>query len=42
MLIDEIDATLYPAAQNKLINIIYKKSIEYGFQVFCTTHSRCV
>lgn len=39
LLIDEIDATLYPAAQNKLINIIYKKSIEYGFQVFCTTHS---
>lgn len=39
LLIDEIDATLYPAAQNKLINIIYQKSIEYGFQAFCTTHS---
>ncbi|EMV0458897.1 AAA family ATPase [Listeria marthii] len=39
LLIDEIDATLYPAAQKKLINVLYKKSIEYGFQVFCTTHS---
>lgn len=39
LLIDEIDVTLYPAAQLKLINVIYTKAKEFGIQVFCTTHS---
>lgn len=39
LLIDEIDVTLYPAAQLKLIDIIYKLALEFKIQVFCTTHS---
>lgn len=38
-LIDEIDATLHPAAQNKLINFLLEKSIELDLQIFFTTHS---
>ncbi|WP_285046320.1 AAA family ATPase [Lactococcus petauri] len=39
LLIDEIDVTLYPAAQLKLIDIIYQLALEFKIQVFCTTHS---
>lgn len=39
LLIDELDATLHPAYQIKLINIIRKYSKEYKIQVFFTTHS---
>ena len=39
LLIDEIDATLHPAAQNRLLDLLYKSAKEYGFQVVFTTHS---
>ncbi|MGG2081701.1 ATP-dependent nuclease [Lysinibacillus pakistanensis] len=39
LLIDEIDATIHPAAQNKLIDFLYDKSIEYNIQIVFTTHS---
>ena len=39
LLIDEIDATLHPAAQNKLYEIIYKKADDLKIQVVFTTHS---
>ncbi len=37
--IDEIDATLYPGAQLKLIKALSKFSSELDIQVICTTHS---
>ncbi|MFC1623572.1 ATP-dependent endonuclease [Patescibacteria group bacterium] len=39
LLIDEIDASLYPAAQMKLIEKLYEKSLELNLQIFFTTHS---
>lgn len=39
LLIDEIDATLHPAAQNKLIDFLYEKSKELELQIVFTTHS---
>lgn len=39
LLIDEIDATLHPAAQIRLIDLIYKTSKQFGFQAVFTTHS---
>ncbi|CAD7288254.1 ATP-dependent nuclease [Campylobacter suis] len=39
LLIDEIDATLHPAAQNKLFDFLYKKAKEIGLQIVFTTHS---
>ena len=39
LLIDEIDASLYPAAQMKLIEKLYEKSLELNLQIFYTTHS---
>jgi hypothetical protein len=39
LLIDEIDVTLYPAAQIRLLKILYSKAKEFGIQIFCTTHS---
>lgn len=39
LLIDEIDATLHPAAQNKLFKFLYKKSQELNLQIVFTTHS---
>ncbi|WP_342493242.1 AAA family ATPase [Bacillus sp. FSL W7-1346] len=39
LLIDEIDATLHPAAQNKLIDFLYKEAKTIGIQVVFTTHS---
>lgn len=38
-LIDEIDATLHPSAQNKLFDYLYKKSKELKLQIVFTTHS---
>lgn len=38
-LIDEIDATLHPVAQNKLIEYLIDKSIELDLQIIFTTHS---
>lgn len=37
--IDELDAALHPAAQNKLINWLRKKSKELQLQIVITTHS---
>ncbi len=37
--IDEIDATLHPAAQNRLIDWLLKKSEELNIQIVFTTHS---
>lgn len=39
LLIDEMDATLHPIAQNRLVNFLYKQSKEIGIQVIFTTHS---
>lgn len=37
--IDELDATLYPASQIKLIEALRKFSSDLGIQIICTTHS---
>lgn len=39
LLIDEIDATLYPAAQKKLIEALMKFSRDLSLQIIFTTHS---
>lgn len=39
LLIDEIDATLHPAAQNKLIRLFIQEAKENGIQIVVTTHS---
>lgn len=39
LLIDEIDATLHPVAQNRLIDIMIKAAKEIGIQIVVTTHS---
>lgn len=39
LLIDEFDATLHPALQNKLLQIFYDFSKNYKIQIFLTTHS---
>lgn len=39
LVIDEIDATLYPASQLKLIDALRKFSSKYDIQVIFTTHS---
>ena len=39
LLIDEIDATLHPAAQVRLTNLIYNTCKRFAFQAFFTTHS---
>lgn len=39
LLIDEIDASLFPAAQIRLINYLNKISKELNLQIFFTTHS---
>ncbi|PFY08597.1 ATP-dependent nuclease [Bacillus toyonensis] len=39
LLIDEIDATLHPAAQNKLFDFLFKQSKQLGIQIVFTTHS---
>lgn len=39
LLIDEIDATLHPAAQSKLIKLFLQEARDNGFQIVVTTHS---
>ena len=39
MLIDEIDATLHPAAQKRLIDLLVKEAKIIGIQIVITTHS---
>lgn len=39
LLIDEIDASLHPASQIKLINLLIKESRRLSLQIVCTTHS---
>lgn len=39
LLVDEIDATLYPAAQNKLLDIFLEKARAWKIQIFVTSHS---
>lgn len=39
LIIDELDATLHPAAQNKLLDYLYKAAKNIGIQIVFTTHS---
>ena len=39
LLIDEIDATLHPAAQSKLINLLTQEARSHHIQIVVTTHS---
>lgn len=39
LLIDEIDATLHPAAQSKLITLLTQEARNNGIQIVMTTHS---
>ncbi|MBT9147160.1 MAG: DNA replication and repair protein RecF [Syntrophomonadaceae bacterium] len=39
LLIDELDATLHPAAQHKLLDYLYKSAKDLGIQIVFTTHS---
>ena len=42
MFIDELDATLYPAAQIQLLKAMFKFASEYKIQFFFTTHSEAI
>lgn len=42
LLIDEVDATLHPAAQRRLIDLLLKETGKHKFQVIFTTHSTIV
>lgn len=39
LLIDEIDATLHPSAQKKLVKLLISEAKENHYQVVCTSHS---
>lgn len=39
LVIDEIDATMYPASQNKLIEVLRKYASKLSLQIIFTTHS---
>lgn len=39
LLIDELDATLHPAAQVRLLDLLYQESKELNLQIVFTTHS---
>ena len=39
LLIDELDATLFPKAQEKLVESLFKFSSDYKIQIIFTTHS---
>lgn len=39
LLIDEVDATLHPAAQKRLLDLLYKEAKRLNIQVVVTTHS---
>ncbi|WP_296143900.1 ATP-dependent endonuclease [uncultured Corynebacterium sp.] len=42
LLIDEVEATLHPVAQKRLMDFLYRTAKESGFQVVLTTHSLTV
>lgn len=42
LLIDELDATLHPAAQSRLIDLLEDESKKTGFQAVFTTHSASI
>lgn len=42
LLIDELDASLYPAAQEKMVECLYRFSSDLKLQVIFTTHSMVV
>lgn len=42
LLIDELDATLFPAAQRKLVESLFKFAAKYSIQIIATSHSYCV
>lgn len=39
LFIDEIESTLYPAAQENLMKKLFKFARDFQLQIFCTTHS---
>ncbi len=39
LLIDELDATMFPRSQEKLIKSLFHFSAKYNIQIICTTHS---
>ena len=39
LLIDELDATLHPAAQVRLLDLLYRESMKLDLQIVFTTHS---
>lgn len=39
LLIDELDATLHPSSQNKLVNYLYRQAKQIDMQIVFTTHS---
>ena len=39
LLIDEVDSTLHPSAQNRLLDFMIKESKAIGYQIVFTTHS---
>lgn len=42
LFIDEIESTLYPAAQEQLVKKLFKFARDFQLQIFCTTHSPSV
>jgi len=42
LLIDEIDAAMYPASQEKLTELLYRFASDYKLQIVFTTHSMTV
>lgn len=42
LLIDEVDASLHPAAQQRLLKLLLRESKACGFQVVFTTHSTVI
>lgn len=42
LLIDELEATLHPISQNKLLEFLVNQSIELGIQIIATSHSSLV
>ena len=39
LVVDELDATLHPLAQNKLVDFLYRQADEIGMQIVFTSHS---
>lgn len=42
LFIDEIESTLYPAAQENLIKRLFRYASDYNIQIFITTHSQFI